>query len=177
MTRTGRIVLEFLLFCKVFEPSTGILRTIIRDDNIRNARPRKHWFQCDYDTTTGGVTQLCYFRELGEKNQHKAETQILLKWKRSVPTFSHSLSGTGCESSGSLGLLFRFSLQVGQWDTISSMCIDMCGQYKTFLALPLHLTIPKCDSWILFSISCLSWCGTMSFVLWTSAQMCVWFHL
>lgn len=41
MTRAGRVVLELPIFRKVFELSTGMLRTVIWKDNIRNAT---HWF-------------------------------------------------------------------------------------------------------------------------------------
>lgn len=54
-------------------------------------------------------------------------------------------------------------MHIAHCDNISLMCVDTCGQKRTFLALSLCLPIPKCDSWILLSSSCLSCCGTIGF--------------
>lgn len=82
---------------------------------------------------------------------------------RSVPVFDQGLSGIGCDISGTLGLMFLCVLQTGQWETNSSVWVDMFRQYRTSLALYLHFTTPRCDSWIFISISCLNSLGTISF--------------
>lgn len=152
-------MLELPAFSKTSKLGACILWTIVGNDNICYAMPGESRLQCCDDTSAHSFSpfgDLWIFGVLVDTEdtlRRCSETDQC----RSFPTVflvdcMEAMALSGCCSCWRYRQRTETQCPQSVLFYLSSIWVDIPGQYRMSFALSLHLPIPRCDSGTLFSI-------------------------